>query len=39
MTTPTIGYPVRMSGYEFRIDAPPPRLGENTDEVRNEWLA
>jgi len=38
MTTPTIGYPVHMSGYEFRIDAPPPRLGENTEEVCSEWL-
>lgn len=38
MTTPTIGYPVHMSGYEFRIDARPPRLGENTEEVCNEWL-
>lgn len=38
MTTPTIGYPVHMSGYEFRIDALPPRLGENTEEVCSEWL-
>jgi crotonobetainyl-CoA:carnitine CoA-transferase CaiB-like acyl-CoA transferase len=38
MTTPTIGFPVQISGYEFAIDAPPPRLGEHTEAVRSEWL-
>ncbi|MEO7336950.1 MAG: CoA transferase [Caldimonas sp.] len=38
MKTPTIGYPVHMKGYEFSVDAPPPRLGEHTDSVRGEWL-
>jgi succinate--hydroxymethylglutarate CoA-transferase len=38
MTTPTIGYPVHMRGYAFSIDAGPPRLGEHTEQVRDEWL-
>jgi succinate--hydroxymethylglutarate CoA-transferase len=38
VTTPTIGYPVHMTGYDFRIDASPPRLGADTEEVRSEWL-
>jgi len=38
MTTPTIGFPVQISGYEFAIDAPPPRLGEHNEAVRSEWL-
>jgi crotonobetainyl-CoA:carnitine CoA-transferase CaiB-like acyl-CoA transferase len=38
MRTPTIGYPVLMSGYEFAVTAPPPRLGEHTAAVEAEWL-
>ena len=38
MTTSTIGFPVQISGYEFRVDAQPPRLGEHTEAVRSEWL-
>lgn len=38
MTTPTIGFPVQISGYEFKVDAQPPRLGEHTEKVRSEWL-
>ncbi|MBA3599071.1 MAG: CoA transferase [Methylibium sp.] len=38
MTTPAIGFPVQISGYEFRVDAQPPRLGEHNAAVRSEWL-
>jgi len=38
MRTPTIGYPVLMSGYQFAVTAPPPRLGEHSAAVEAEWL-
>jgi crotonobetainyl-CoA:carnitine CoA-transferase CaiB-like acyl-CoA transferase len=37
--TRTTAYPVALSGYEFEIFRPPPRLGEHTEEVCEEWLA
>jgi crotonobetainyl-CoA:carnitine CoA-transferase CaiB-like acyl-CoA transferase len=38
VSTPTIGFPVHISGYTFSVDAQPPRLGEHTEEVRAQWL-
>ncbi|MBA2722002.1 MAG: CoA transferase [Methylibium sp.] len=38
MTTPAIGFPVQISGYQFKVDAQPPRLGEHNEAVRSEWL-
>ena len=36
--TRTTAYPVRMSGFQFAIDRQPPRLGEHTGEVFEDWL-
>jgi hypothetical protein len=33
VTTTTVGFPVEMTGYEFRVDREPPSLGEHTEEV------
>ena len=38
LKTPTIGFPVHIAGYEFSVDARPPRLGEHTEAVAREWL-
>lgn len=38
VTTTTVGFPVEMTGYEFRVDREPPSLGEHTEEVFREWL-
>ena len=37
--TSTVAFPVRMSGYEFRVRRRPPDLGEHTEEVFSEWIA
>ena len=34
-----MGFPVEMTGYDFRIDRPPPKLGEHNEEVFAEWMA
>lgn len=36
--TRTTAYPVDMTGYRFEIHRAPPRLGEHTDEVFDEWM-
>jgi crotonobetainyl-CoA:carnitine CoA-transferase CaiB-like acyl-CoA transferase len=37
-TTKTVAYPVQIDGRRLRALRPPPRLGENGDEVFAEWL-
>lgn len=37
--TRTTGFPVDMTRYRFEVHRPPPRLGEHTEEVFEEWLA
>lgn len=37
-STRTVGFPVQMSGFDFRIYRRPPRLGEHNAEVEREWL-
>jgi succinate---hydroxymethylglutarate CoA-transferase len=37
--TPTVGFPIGISGYEFRVRRVPPTLGQDTDAVMDEWLA
>lgn len=37
--TRTTAFPVDMTRYRFEIRRPPPRLGEHTEEVFEEWLA
>lgn len=39
VVTPTVGNPVSITGYQFAIEAMPPRLGEHTAAVRAEWLS
>jgi succinate--hydroxymethylglutarate CoA-transferase len=39
VVTPTVGNPVSITGYQFSIEAMPPRLGEHTAAVRAEWLS
>jgi succinate--hydroxymethylglutarate CoA-transferase len=36
--TRTTGFPVQISDYTYAIDLPPPRLGEHTESVFEEWL-
>lgn len=36
--TRTTGFPVRISDHAFTIDLPPPKLGQHTEEVFDEWL-
>ncbi|MDM5281902.1 CaiB/BaiF CoA transferase family protein [Peribacillus frigoritolerans] len=36
--TQTIGFPVKMTGYEFEIYRNPPIIGEHNEEVIEEWL-
>ncbi|SDE28692.1 Crotonobetainyl-CoA:carnitine CoA-transferase CaiB [Paenibacillus sp. UNCCL117] len=35
--TTTVGYPVKLSGYEFGIYRQPPRKGQHTNELFEEW--
>lgn len=37
--TTTVGYPVKLSGFQFRIDKAPPLKGEHNDVIFNEWGA
>ncbi|MEK8128021.1 CoA transferase [Paenibacillus filicis] len=37
-TTTTVGYPVKLSGYDFGIYRQPPRKGEHTNELFEEWV-
>ncbi len=37
--THTVGFPVRISGFDFRLYRRPPALGEHDGEVDREWLA
>lgn len=37
--TQTVGFPVKMTGYEFDIYRKPPAIGEHNEEVMEEWLA
>lgn len=34
---PTVGFPVKVKGYEFSVYRKPPSLGEHTNEVLQEW--
>ncbi|MET3407451.1 MULTISPECIES: CaiB/BaiF CoA transferase family protein [Priestia] len=34
---PTVGFPVKVKGYEFSVYRKPPLLGEHTNEVLQEW--
>ena len=34
----TVGFPVTMTGYSFRVGRGPPALGEHTEEVFEDWL-
>jgi succinate--hydroxymethylglutarate CoA-transferase len=35
--TTTVGYPVKLSDYEFQIYRKPPLKGEHTEEIFQEW--
>lgn len=34
-----VGFPVNLTGFEFRVKRGPPDLGEHTSEVFDEWLS
>jgi succinate---hydroxymethylglutarate CoA-transferase len=36
--TRTVGFPVQVGGFAFRIYRRPPELGEHNEEVEREWL-
>jgi succinate--hydroxymethylglutarate CoA-transferase len=36
--TRTVGFPVQVGGFDFRIYRRPPALGEHNEEVVREWL-
>ena len=36
--TKTIGFPIPMTDYEFKIFRSPPKLGEHDDSVDTDWL-
>ena len=36
--TRTVGFPVQVGGFAFRVYRRPPALGEHNDEVEREWL-
>jgi crotonobetainyl-CoA:carnitine CoA-transferase CaiB-like acyl-CoA transferase len=38
-TTQTVAFPIGISGYQFEINRPPPKLGKHTEEVFAEWTA
>jgi len=38
VTTQTVGYPVKISGFDFEIRRRPPSLGEHSGEIVQEWL-
>ncbi|MDA1023895.1 MAG: CoA transferase [Proteobacteria bacterium] len=37
-TTQTTAFPISISDFDFEIYRPPPRLGEHTEEVFQDWL-
>lgn len=37
--TRTTSFPVHMTRYQFTVHRPPPRLGEHTEEVFQDWLS
>jgi succinate---hydroxymethylglutarate CoA-transferase len=37
--THTVGFPVQISGFDFRLYRSPPALGAHNAEVEREWLA
>jgi crotonobetainyl-CoA:carnitine CoA-transferase CaiB-like acyl-CoA transferase len=36
--TTTVGFPIAISDFEFKVDRPPPILGEHTKEVARDWI-
>lgn len=36
-TTKTVGFPIKISNFEFEIEKAPPDLGEHNHEVFEEW--
>lgn len=36
--TKTVGFPAKISDWQFSITSPPPALGAHTDEVFEDWL-
>ena len=36
--TRTVGFPVQVAGFDFRVYRRPPALGEHNEEVEREWL-
>lgn len=36
--TRTVGFPVQVGGFDFRVYRQPPALGEHDEEVEREWL-
>jgi crotonobetainyl-CoA:carnitine CoA-transferase CaiB-like acyl-CoA transferase len=38
VTTKTVGFPVKISNFQFRIKRQPPVLGEHNEEVYAQWL-
>ncbi|MCA3105399.1 MAG: CaiB/BaiF CoA transferase family protein [bacterium] len=36
--TRTVGFPVQVAGFDFRVYRQPPALGEHNEEVQREWL-
>ncbi|ALS21777.1 CaiB/BaiF CoA transferase family protein [Paenibacillus naphthalenovorans] len=38
LTTRTVPFPVKVTGYDFSVYRHPPQRGEHTEEVFKEWL-
>jgi succinate--hydroxymethylglutarate CoA-transferase len=38
LTTKTVGFPMDIAGFEFKIFQNPPKLGEHNEQVFSEWL-
>lgn len=36
--TKTVGFPVKISNFDFAITKAPPKLGEHNEEILEEWL-
>ena len=36
-TTKTVGFPVKISDFDYQITKAPPGLGEHNEEVFKEW--
>jgi crotonobetainyl-CoA:carnitine CoA-transferase CaiB-like acyl-CoA transferase len=37
-STKTVGFPIAISDFSFKVERSPPRLGEHTEDVLKEWL-